>query len=84
MTDITYLFSEERIGTKLLDEERQSLYSQIKDYEQKMNDPQWIEEEVSSNIELFGSWDRDLTLLCLEHDLHFMRLTLESGIIQMQ
>ncbi len=83
MTNIDNLFHEERIGTKLLDEEREPLYSKIQDYESKMKDVTWIEEEVAANIALMGYWDAELVLICLEHDLHFMKLTLESGIVQM-
>ena len=83
MTNIDGLFNEARIGTKLLDEEREPLYAEIQDYESKMKDVEWIEAEVAANIELMGYWDVELVLMCLEHDLHFMKLTLESGIVQM-
>lgn len=83
MTDILNLFLPERIGTKLLDEEREPLYSLIQEYERQMKDQAYIEQQVAENIELMGYWDRDLVLLCIDHDLHFMKLTLESGIVQM-
>lgn len=83
MTSIEGLFNERRIGTKLLDEEREPLYAEIQYYESKMKDAEWIEAEVAANISLMGYWDSELVLMCLEHDLHFMRLTLVSGIVQM-
>lgn len=75
------VFTEKRMGTPITDEERVAIYVELKEMEALYQDEEWIAKEVAANIELMGSWDRDLVLMCLDHDMHMLRSTLIKGIV---
>lgn len=75
------VFTEKRMGTPITDEERVAIYAELKEMEALYQDEEWIAKEVAANIELMGSWDRDLVLMCLDHDIHMLRSTLIKGIV---
>lgn len=75
------VFTEKRMGTPITDEERVAIYAELKEMEALCQDEEWIAKEVAANIELMGSWDRDLVLMCLDHDIHMLRSTLIKGIV---
>ena len=75
------VFTEKRMGTPITDEERVAIYAELKEMEALYQDEEWIAKEVAANIELMGSWDRDLVLMCLDHDMHMLRSTRIKGIV---
>lgn len=76
------VFTPERMGTPITEEERVALYEALREMEAQASDEEWIKQDVESWIELLGSWDRDLTVMCLDHDLNMLRVTLASGIVR--
>ena len=77
------IFTQDRMGQPLTQGERSELEWDVIHLESCLKSEAWINHQVEQCADLMGSWDRDLVLLCGEHDLHFMKLTLETGIIQM-
>lgn len=76
-----HLFVPDRIGTPITEKEREWLEEDLRVMEAHHSDEEWIANEVKANIELMGSWDRDLTMICFEHDINMLRRTLETGIV---
>lgn len=75
------VFTEKRMGTPITDEERVAIYAELKEMEALYQDEEWIAQEVAANIELMGYWDRDLVIICLDHDTNMLRSTLVKGIV---
>lgn len=76
------VFTPECMGTPITEEERVALYESLREMEAQASDEEWIKQDVDSWVELLGSWDRDLTIMCLDHDLNMLRVTLASGIVR--
>lgn len=75
------VFTEKRMGSPITDEERVAIYAEMKEMEALYQDEEWIAKEVAANIELMGYWDRDLVIICLDHDINMLRSTLVKGIV---
>lgn len=75
------IFTEQRMGTRITDEERAAITAEIQAMEALYHNEEWIAQEIASNIELTGGWDRDLVIICLDHDINMLRRTLETGIV---
>lgn len=75
------IFTEQRMGTPITEEERLAIYTELRNLEALYHDETWIAKEVAACTELMGSWDRDLVLLCLDHDINMLRNTLITGIV---
>ena len=76
-----HIFVPHRIGTPITEKERAWLEEDLRIMEEHASDEEWIANEVKTNIALMGSWDRDLTMVCFEHDMNMLRRTLETGIV---
>lgn len=81
MMDGWSVFIPSRYGTPITDEERAAIYAELKEMEALYHDEEWIAQEIAANIELMGGWDRDLVIICLDHDTNMLRQTLEKGIV---
>lgn len=78
------LFTDDRLGTMLTPAEREMLIAGITYLEEYRRDIPALQESVRSAQECgLDGWDESLELICIDHDLHFMYLTLNTGIIQM-
>lgn len=75
------VFTEKRMGTPITDEERAAITAEIQALEALYHNEEWIAQEIASNIELTGGWDRDLVIIYLDHDINMLRRTLETGIV---
>lgn len=75
------IFTEQRMGTPITEEERLAIYTELRNLEALYHDEAWIAKEVAACTELMGNWDRDLVLLCLDHDINMLRRTLITGIV---
>lgn len=75
------VFTEKRMGTPITDEERATITAELREMEALYHNEEWIAQEIASNIELTGGWDRDLVIICLDHDINMLRRTLETGIV---
>jgi len=75
------VFTPERMGTPITEQERVAIYESLREMEAWAADEEWIKRDVESWIELVGSWDRSLTVMCLDHDLNMLRSTLATGIV---
>lgn len=73
------IFVEEREGTPISYEERLYIADQINKLEEYMQDEQAIQKTVASCINDYGSWDVEIELLCVDHDIYMMKRTLETG-----
>lgn len=75
------VFVPERMGTPITEEERKAIVASLAEMEAHVSDEEWIAKEVAANIEILGDWDRDLTMMCFEHDLNMLRRTLATGVV---
>lgn len=74
------IFVEERIGTPITPEERQFLKGQIAELESAKS-PGKVEASIKTMTELCGSWDWGLELMCIDHDIAMIEMTLNTGIV---
>lgn len=81
MSDIWHIFNNTRIGTPITEEEREELILEEAKYTELLTNEEWIAQDVKANIDLMGYWDRDLTLICLYHDLEMVTATLTKGVV---
>ncbi len=75
------VFVPQRMGTPITEEERKAIVTSLAEMEAQLADEEWITKDVAANIELLGDWDRELTIVCLEHDLNMLRRTLATGVV---
>lgn len=76
------IFTFNRIGTALTPEERIDLEREIVETELCYS-PESIAASIVSMSGLVGYWSSEIETQCLDHDLHFMKETLRTGIISM-
>ncbi|QEQ95030.1 hypothetical protein pEaSNUABM56_00255 [Erwinia phage pEa_SNUABM_56] len=74
------IFVEERVGTPITQEERAYLRGQIADLE-AAKELDRLDRSIKSMTELCGSWDAELEILCIDHDISMIQKTLAAGIV---
>lgn len=77
-----HMWHESRFGTKITNEEREKLESDISLNNQRMNDRQWLEKDCESWRDLCGVWDISWTVQAMQMDNLLMERILKTGIIE--
>lgn len=74
------IFVEEREGTPITPEERQYLKRQLAELEASKA-PEKVQASIEAMINLCGSWDGELELMCIDHDIAMIQMTLDTGVV---